>query len=199
MQDPTLAPVSEQVLVVSYAAKSKPDERDSIASQEQAIRAAVEREGRRRIVAGFSDEDASAYTGNRGPGLVQAMAEVERLCHAGHEVELWQVDPDRLARGDGKQAKHLVEYVLDVRRVGARLRAVVGDDAYRADSGLAWAAMRGDRNFEDSRAKSAHVTRGKRAAFERGDFGGGPAPVGLLIMREFDERGRPRHWLGGGR
>jgi Resolvase, N terminal domain len=61
-------------------------------------RAAAEAEGR-DVVAQCSNESASAYKGDRGPGLERAMAHADR---AG--AELWVQHSDRLARGDGKRA-----------------------------------------------------------------------------------------------
>jgi hypothetical protein len=50
--------------------------------------------------------------------------------------------------------------------------------------GLVYAALMGDRNHEDSRRKSEAVKSGKRRAFERGEFPGGPTPDGLERLGE---------------
>jgi hypothetical protein len=54
---------------VIYAAKSTEDIRGSIGTQLEDCRAAIEREGARRVVVEHKDESASAFRGNRGPGL----------------------------------------------------------------------------------------------------------------------------------
>jgi hypothetical protein len=62
-----------------YAAKSTEDRRGSIPTQLEECRAAVEGEGQRRHAGEFKDEAASAYSGNRGPGLALALAKAEQL------------------------------------------------------------------------------------------------------------------------
>src|SRR4051794_1167111 len=90
---------------VIYAAKSTDDARGSIPTQLADCRTAIEREGHRRVVAEQADEAASAFRGNRGPGLAAAKATARRAAKGG-AAELWVQHSDRLARGDGVAAHH---------------------------------------------------------------------------------------------
>src|SRR4249919_732250 len=156
-------------LAVLYAAKSTPDEKGSIPDQLRVARERAECEGR-KVVAEYEDENASAWSGNRGPGLEEALAHAERL-----GCELWVLHSDRLCRGDGVQARHLVQLVLEAKALGIRLRSVEDDSSL--DNVLMAAAM-GERNSEDSRRKSASTSAGlRRRAKERGLFTG-PPPCG---------------------
>src|SRR4051812_34933719 len=96
---------------VLYAAKSDEDVHGSIPTQLADGRALAEREGF-EVVDEYSDEAATAYTGNRGAGLEAAQAHAESLAAERGEAALVVQHSDRLARGDGRQAKHLVEYAL---------------------------------------------------------------------------------------
>ena len=49
------------------------------------------------------------------------------------------------------------------------------------------AAVLGERNAEDSRRKAEVNRAGKRRAFERGDFPGGPVPDGFAVIGKKDE------------
>src|SRR4051794_19896859 len=63
---------------ILYAAKSTADEHGSIATQIADGYRVAEREGW-TVAAQYEDEKASAYSGNRGQGLADAMAHAERL------------------------------------------------------------------------------------------------------------------------
>jgi len=152
---------------VIYAAKSTADTHGSIPTQLADGRALAEREGL-YVVDEYSDEAASAYRGNRGDGLARAMTHAERIGGT-----LIVQHSDRLARGDGGQAQHLVELVLRARRAGVTLRSV--QDPQTFDSmGLVYAALMGDRNHDDSARKSVAVRDGLKRRKERG------APVGAV-------------------
>src|SRR4051794_17860887 len=94
---------------VIYAAKSTEDLRGSIETQISDCRAAALAAGRRLIGQPQVDENRSGYKASRGPGL----AEAKRLAAAaGAEAgiaELWVQHSDRLARGDGITADHLLQ------------------------------------------------------------------------------------------
>jgi DNA invertase Pin-like site-specific DNA recombinase len=150
-----------------YGAKSSPDEKGSITTQLADCRAAAEAEGR-EVVAEYQDENASGYTGNRGPGLAAAMEHAERT-----GGELWVQHTDRLGRGDGKQAKHLVQHVLWAWEAGVGLRSVQDDDAC---DDLLYAVVHGQRNHEDSARKSAATRAGLKRRKDRG------APVGRIPL-----------------
>jgi site-specific DNA recombinase len=157
---------------VLYAAKSTPDEKGSIETQLEDCRRLARAKGL-KLASERYDEAASAFKGNRGPGLREALAEVERL-----QGVLVVQHSDRLARGDGDRSQHLVEYVLWARKAGVRLASVQDPQTFDG-MGLVYAALMGDRNHEDSARKSAATKDGKRRAFERGDFPGGPTPDGF--------------------
>src|SRR4051812_18777182 len=102
------------VHAVIYAAKSTEDKHGSIPTQLDDCRAMAKREGW-EIVAEFTDEGFSAYSGNRGPGLVRA-----RQMAAGHAPAILVVQhSDRLSRGAGDApgaAEHLGEILFWARR-----------------------------------------------------------------------------------
>jgi site-specific DNA recombinase len=167
------------VLAVLYAAKSTVDKKGSNATQLADGRAFAARQGL-EVVAEYVDEDASAYSGNRGPGLAAALEHAERM-----RGSVVVQHSDRLARGDGVQARHLVQLMLEAKARGIRLRSVEDDSSL--DNVLMAAAM-GERNSEDSRRKSAAVKAGlarRRAAGRRV----GANSYGLTWRRnENDER-----------
>jgi site-specific DNA recombinase len=87
---------------VIYAAKSTEDKHGSIPTQLDDCRALAERQGW-EVAGEFIDEAFSAHKGDRGPGLARALEAGERQV-----ATLVVQHSDRLARGDGKKAKHLV-------------------------------------------------------------------------------------------
>ena len=167
---------------VLYAAKSTEDRHGSIPDQLAQCRTAAEAEGR-EVVAEHSDEDATAFKGNRGHGLTAA----KDAAIAAAPSELWVQHSDRLARGDGITADHLAEVWFALRRHGVRLRSVQDDsnleDAIRV-------VIIGERNWEDSARKAAATQAGKRRAAERGDPQFGIVPDGYRVLRGVDEHGR---------
>jgi site-specific DNA recombinase len=160
---------------VVYAAKSTADEHGSIPAQLARCREHAERQGW-AIAGEYHDEAASAYRGSRGPGLVAARAHAAELAAGGEEVVLLVFASDRLARGDGRTATHLAEYVLEGMKAGYRIESVTED--LGGEMGLVLAALYGERAHADSRAKSEHTKAGKRRAAERGRRNGGPRPFG---------------------
>jgi hypothetical protein len=137
----------------------------------------------------FYDEDASAWTGNRGPDLEAAQERAAALVAEDGSCVLLTQHPDRLARGNVTDAAHLVEYVIWARKTGVELCSVQAPDTFRD---LIHAVLMGERNWEDSKRKSEAVGSGKRRAFERGEPGGGQAPDGFEVLRDVDERGSVR-------
>ena len=147
---------SEQAVL--YAAKSTVDKKGSNATQLADGRVLAESEGL-EVVAEYADEDASAYHGNRGPKLAAALDHAERIGGS-----LIVQHSDRLARGDGVQARHLVQLVLEAKARGIRLRSTEDDSSLES---VLMAAAMGERNTEDSRRKGAAVKAGlarRRAA-----------------------------------
>lgn len=115
-----------RVPAVIYAAKSTDDPRGSIETQitDCEAMAASESWG---VVGTYFDEAASAYHGNRGDGLTQAREHVARLAAEHGKAVLVVQHSDRLSRGDGVCAAHLVEYVLWAMNTGVVIRSVQDD------------------------------------------------------------------------
>jgi DNA invertase Pin-like site-specific DNA recombinase len=163
---------------VIYAAKSTEDERGSIDTQITDATAMAEREG--WSVAGtYSDENASAYHGNRGDGLAQAREHAERLAAEHGECMLVVQHTDRLSRGDGVQAQHLVEVILWAMNARVRVRSCQDD---RTGESVLDAALTGTRNHEDSERKAKATAAGRRRAAERGEWCGN-VPDGYDVER----------------
>ena len=173
----------------AYAAKSTADTHGSIPDQLHDAQALAERDGY-EVVARYQDEAASAYHGNRGDGLRDARAHAERLAAEHGACALIVQHSDRLARGDGVEAEHLVEHVLWARRVGVTLLSVQ-DAATFGNDGLIHAALMGDRNHEDSKRKSKSVKDGLRRRRERRQSLGPPAD-GYRLEQAIDDDGRGR-------
>ena len=180
--------MSSEVPCVIYAAKSTDDVRGSIDTQLADARAAIEREGGRRMVAEHTDEAASAYRGNRGPGLAAAKRDAMRLATEHGAAELWVQHSDRLARGDGLSADHLAEVFFEMRRAGVSLRSVQDDSTFT--NPMLVAAI-GERNREDSSRKSAATKAGKRRRWQLGKALGGPVHDGYTLVPELDGHGLP--------
>ena len=112
------------VPAVVYAAKSTEDVHGSIATQIEDCREAIESEGGRVLYAEpLRDENKSAFTGNRGPGLAEAKRLAAEAASEHGEAELWVQHSDRLARGDGLTAVHFGELFFEMRRQRVRLPA----------------------------------------------------------------------------
>ena len=167
-----------------YAAKSTEDLRGSIPDQLQECRAAIERRGGRRVVDEYKDEAVSAFRRSRGPGLVDALEHVEDLAHEHGSAELWAQHSDRLARGDGRSARHAVEVALWARKREVSVCTVQDPDTFRD---LLYAVVTGQRNHEDSRRKGLAMAAGRRRAAARGEFIG-HLPDGYKLTVELDEQ-----------
>ncbi|MQA74179.1 MAG: hypothetical protein GEU88_07555 [Solirubrobacterales bacterium] len=167
---------------IIYAAKSTADQRGSIPAQLRDGRQLAEREGW-TVMGEYHDEAASAWSGDRGPGLSAAMEHAERI-----GASLVVQHSDRLARGDGRSARHLGEIYFWAIKHGVVLRSVQDDSTF-TNPLLAFAM--GERNAEDSRRKSLAVKAGKARRAALGLALGGPRPYGyrwengdLVIVRE---------------
>ncbi|HET7416196.1 MAG TPA: recombinase family protein [Solirubrobacterales bacterium] len=171
-------PQQDKPPAILYAAKSTKDEKGSIPTQLAQAGAFAESEGR-SIAARFADENQSAYHGNRGPELQAALELAEQL-----DAEIYVQHSDRLARGDGVKARHLVQLVLEAKGRGIRLRSVEDDTSL--DSVLMAAAM-GERNTEDSRRKGAAVRAGMERKRKRGEYIG-HRPYGYAWERNEEDR-----------
>jgi len=154
---------------VLYAAKSTEDLRGSIPGQLRDCRETVARATDRIISGEYSDEACSAYNGDRGPGLVDALRHAEELARLHGTAELWAQHSDRLARGDGRTARHAVEIALWALKREVRVRTIQDPDTFRD---LLYAVVTGQRNHEDSRRKGLASAAGRRRAVERGEYTG---------------------------
>lgn len=149
--EPKTAATVAGVKGIRYAAKSTKDVRGSIPDQLTDCDTKAESIGI-EIVATYTDESATAFKGNRGNGLAEAMAHAERIAPC---ILLVQ-HTDRLARGDAIQARHLVEIYLWAIKHDVTIRSVEDDGTM--DS-LVLAAVMGDRNTADSKRKSEGVSK----------------------------------------
>jgi DNA invertase Pin-like site-specific DNA recombinase len=170
---------------VIYAAKSTEDRRGSIPEQLHECRSAVFRGCGRSLDAEYVDESFSAFSGDRGPGLLEAMRRVEDLAGEHGGAELWAQHSDRLARGDGRSARHAVEIALWAMKRGIAVRTLQDPDTFRD---LLYAVVIGQRNHEDSRRKSFSVTAGRKRAAERGEHLG-YRPDGYMFVADVDPKG----------
>ena len=166
-------------LAVLYAAKSSPDEKGSIDGQLEEAREWAEEHGH-RIIGEYHEEDVTAYMGDRGPELAKALEHAEST-----GATLVAQHSDRLARGDGKQARHLVEIALWAMKADAEVHCVQDPTTFE---NLVMAAVMGERNMQDSRRKSHAVRAGRARRRKRGQFTG-RAPNGYRYRRNAkDER-----------
>jgi DNA invertase Pin-like site-specific DNA recombinase len=157
------------IACVIYAAKSTEDRRGSIATQLADCRTAIDVADERVIVAEYRDEAVSAYTSNRGPGLESAMGHVAELARLYRGAELWVQHSDRLARGDGKTARHVVEVALWANKAEVTICSLQDPDTFRD---LLYAVVTGQRNHLDSQRKGAAVAAGLRRTVDRGVYAG---------------------------
>ncbi len=169
---------------VIYAAKSTEDRRASIPGQLRECREALGDAGARVVVGEYSDERFSAFAGSRGPELAEAMRHAQELAQDG-AVELWAQHSDRLARGDGRSARHVVEIALWGLKNNVTVRTVQDPETFRD---LLYAVVTGQRNHEDSRRKGLASAAGRRRAVERGDYTGAK-PDGYMRVVEVDGSG----------
>ena len=179
----------EHTPVVIYAAKSSPDPHDSVASQIERIRARLEHEsGRVERAEPFSEENVSGYRRSRGPQLAAAIEAAKAAAAEHGHAELWVFHSSRLGRGSGRmrEARALGEVFYDLRRHGVSLRSVE-DDPYVTDEAFVGMASKMANKYSEDLA--AHVRRGKRGQFERGERLGGPVCDGYRLVTEVGEGG----------
>jgi site-specific DNA recombinase len=180
-------------LAILYAAKSTTDEHGSIPDQIDRCREYAAAQGWEVNEPPERDEAASGYTGSRGPGLVHAKARAAALAQeandprepSAREVVLLVFATDRLARGDGRTAAHLVEHVLDGLKAGYRIESVT--ENLGGEMALVFASLYGERAHADSKAKSEHTKRGIQKMVREGRWHG-PAPYGYRAEGRHEER-----------
>ena len=173
------------IACVVYGAKSTTDPRGSIPDQLRQCREAIERDAERALIAEYTDVSFSAYSGDRGPGLLDAMQHAEDLARQLGTAELWVQHSDRLARGDGRVARHAVEIALWALKHDIRVCSLQDPDTFRD---LLYAVVTGHRNHEDSRRRGLALAAGRRRAASRGEFIGYVLD-GYRVVVEVDDRG----------
>ncbi|HEX3241132.1 MAG TPA: recombinase family protein [Solirubrobacterales bacterium] len=156
---------------ILYAAKSTADKNASIPNQLRQGRELVEADGF-TVCGSFKDENKSAYTGDRGPELLLAKDAAERLAQEHGECALVIQHSDRLARGDGKQAAHLVEYALWAMKAGVKILSIQDPETFQHED-LIYAVLTGKRNHDDSARKSKSVRGGIEKRAKEGFVTGG--------------------------
>jgi DNA invertase Pin-like site-specific DNA recombinase len=174
------------VRAVIYAAKSTEDKHGSIPDQlADCRRLAAERDV--PVEGEYRDEAKSAFHGDRGPGLADAMAHCEL---PGKSLLIVQ-HSDRLARGDAKQARHLIEVVLWAIKNDVELLSKQDPEILSGgDLALLLGAIGGMRNHQDSKRKGNAVKDGmRRRAVERRRFIGGRRPFGYRHRDRRDDGG----------
>jgi DNA invertase Pin-like site-specific DNA recombinase len=172
-------------VAVVYAAKSTEDTHGSIPDQIERCREYATANGWEVAEPPESDEAASAYTGSRGPGLTRAKEHAAALASEGRETVLLVFATDRLARGDGRTAAHLVEHVLDGIKAGYRIESVT--ENLGGEMALVLASLYGERAHADSKAKGEHTRRGIERMVRSGRWHG-PAPFGYRAAGQREER-----------
>jgi hypothetical protein len=113
------------------------------------------------------------------------MQHAEELAGEYGTAELWALHSDRLARGDGRVARHAVEIALWALKREVRVRTIQDPDTFRD---LLYAVVTGQRNHEDSRRKGLASAAGYRRALERGEYTGTKAD-GYRRVVEIDDDG----------
>jgi DNA invertase Pin-like site-specific DNA recombinase len=163
---------------ISYGAKSTVDEKGSLGTQKAGNYALAKRDGV-EIVAHYETEDASAYHGNRDDQLDLALSHCEHLSAEHGRSWLGIEHSSRLARGDGVQAKHLVEYVIWAASHNVTIRSVQDPSAFPDDRDMQvlLGAISGMQNHQFSARLSKAVKNGmRRRAEDCGKLCGGLAP-----------------------
>jgi len=171
--------MSEQPCVI-YAAKSTKDKHLSIPEQLDDCREMAD-ENDWTIVGELVDENFTAYTGNRGPGLAAAIALAKQTAAERGQCFIVAQHTSRFARGDGASPnapRALVELWHEWARANVRGRLVENDSAMASS---AQAANQGEADHNESKRKSKSVRKGLRRRAERGEFKGGPRPYGFAL------------------
>ncbi|HSS03845.1 MAG TPA: recombinase family protein [Solirubrobacterales bacterium] len=173
----------DNLLGIVYAAKSSPDEGGSIGEQIEDVREMFEDEGR-EVIAVFSEENVSAYKGNRGRELEAAI----RLAKE-KGATIGVQSPDRLARGNVKDARHLVEIAIEALTEGFALASVEEPETFTS---LSAAAAAGDQSHLYVKKLASKVKKGHRRSRERGNIGGSRSLGYELLRKQKPGRDTPR-------
>ncbi len=175
---------------VVYAAKSTKDKRLSIPDELADCREMCAEHGW-EIVGEFADENFTAYTGNRGPGLAAAITLAkETAVEREEQVMLIAQHTSRFARGDGAAPdapRALVELFHEWARANVRGRLVEND---RAMSSSTAAAIQGEADHSESKRKSVSVRKGLARTRKRGEWSGGVCPDGYVLLARVEDEPR---------
>lgn len=166
--------MSAPMRAVTYAAKSSPDERESVPDQQRIVSEAIEREGDREVVGTFGEADQSGYRKSRGPQLEAAIDAAIAAADEAGEAELWVFHSTRLARGTGKkgQARALGKLLYDLQERGVTVRSV-SDADFIANEQL-W-SIASNQASQYSKDLGTHTARGIAKRKRSGKpFGGIP-------------------------
>jgi DNA invertase Pin-like site-specific DNA recombinase len=174
---------------IAYAAKSTADSRGSIGTQIADCRKFVEERDGWTVVAEYEDEAKSAYSGNRGKGLEQAMTECERLSAEHGSCTLIVQRSDRLARGDGKHARSLVQVVAWAIEHDVELVSIQDPEIFpRGELRELMAAVGKMKGHGESKVKGESVSKGMEREKAKGRFMGGRVPYGYRGVGKREDR-----------
>ncbi len=171
------------VPAVVYAAKSTEDKHGSIPDQLADGRNLAAARGF-DVVAEYQDEAASAYHGDRGPGLAAGHGRVRA---PQRRARVLCADRPALrpsgSRRRRSRPRHLIEFVLWAIKSDVRARSAF--KTRRCWPAARWrlllGAIGGMRNHQDSKRKGLAVKGGiRRRAVERRQFVGGRRPYGYV-------------------
>jgi Resolvase, N terminal domain/Recombinase zinc beta ribbon domain/Recombinase len=158
------------ICAIVYAARSKDEQpgKDSVADQVALIEAKLATEPDRQVIGPFTDH-ASGFTGDRGPGLQQAIDAATAAAAEHGSAELWAWKSDRFGRGTGRMgaSRAIGELFYLLRRAGVEMRSVEDDMNVRDERFVGMASKMAS---EYSESLSANIKRGKRSRAEKGVF-----------------------------
>jgi DNA invertase Pin-like site-specific DNA recombinase len=178
---------------ILYAAKSTKDKKGSIPDQLADGRTKAADLGL-TVADEFQDEDKSAYHGDRGDGLVKAMAACERLAPCTLIVQR----SDRLARGDFVKARGLAEVVLWAIKHDVKLVSVMDPAAFPdlddPNMRMILGGIAGMSGNQESSKRGESVKKGIARVVKDGEWRGSAAPEGFVIKKEIDGRNITR-WI----
>ncbi len=126
-----------------------------------------------------------ATTATAGQSWAAAMEHCERI------EPCWQIvqHSSRLARGDGKEARHLAEVALWAIKHSVTIESVEQRGQFHGENALLMAAIAGKQDHDYSLRLGTSVGKGLARSFERGNWPGKPSD-GYVIEIERDSAGR---------
>lgn len=182
--DITAQPPDEQLIAaVAYTSRSKVEEegKDSTGDQAREILARIGQLGGRMVVGESFADHASGFTGNRGPGLADALDAAKQLVRERGKSELWVVKSERLGRGTGSpgEARALGALLYELRAAGVTVRSVHDDELVTNE--MLWGFL-SKMASDYSKGLSTHTRRGKRSRAEKGKWCASYVPDGYIRL-----------------